>query len=260
MGEISANVVKLQRFSVTDGPGIRTTIFLKGCPLRCKWCANPETQKEELQYIKIFGQKDSALDGKKMTADQIIEEALRDLPFYQEGGGVTISGGEPLMHPELIKIIAEKLQERGVHVILDTCGYAPEKIVQDVVPHFNLVYFDLKHMDATAHKQYTGVGNQLILQNLKYISETGIPVAIRFPMIPGMNDSEENLMQMAQFVRELKQYEELFVLPYHVYGKSKYEALGREYSLSDVKVPSKEYVERVKHILRENGVRVHGVE
>ncbi|WP_295361572.1 glycyl-radical enzyme activating protein [uncultured Pseudoramibacter sp.] len=254
-----ANIVRIQRFSLQDGPGIRTTVFFKGCPLRCWWCSNPESQKTTMEKMKIAqlagGEKWEKV-GTKMTVDEIVREAMKDAVFYRNGGGVTFSGGEPLMYAEIIAEAAAQLKTQGVHLILDTSGYASETVVNQVVPLFDEVYFDVKHMDSETHKKITGVDNFQILSNLRLISSMNVPVAIRYPMIPGINNSVENMDAMARMIKDLPQYTALYILPYHRYGMSKYRQLDREYRLSNVKVPSSERVAEVAMFFSDRGIRV----
>ena len=297
----SANVINIQRFSLQDGPGTRSTVFFKGCPLKCMWCSNPESQRTEpqLQFNKVLcdhcmkcvkvcpenairsGDKDLIFDfekkidwspcidacnrlaltmsGKSMTVDELVSELLKDQVFYGEDGGVTFSGGEALLHKDFLIQAARKLKKEGVHLILDTSGYAAEDVVGEVVPYFDEVFFDIKHMDNEKHLYYTGVNNQRILSNLYMISEMKVPVAIRYPMIPGINDSLDNLKAMADFISTLPQYTYLYVLPYHRYGVSKYESVGMTYKLPDLKAPDKNRVDKVKHYFASSGIRVAGL-
>lgn len=191
-----------------------------------------------------------------MTAEEIIKEVLKDKPFFDENGGVTISGGEPMLHPELLVKIATAMREMGINIILDTSGYVQWEILSYVAPFFDAVYFDVKHMDSEKHKYYTGMDNRQILDNLKRVSQVEVPVALRFPMIPGVNDSEENLRAMAELIKSLKQYICLYVLPYHSLGRAKYEMIDKPYLLKDLAQPTKEQVNGVVDFLRRQGIRV----
>lgn len=295
----SALVIKLQRYSIHDGPGIRTTVFLKGCPLECQWCSNPESQdlKPQLLFDKklcdgcyrciqvctngaitkndkmplfdrercnscgkcfeVCNRLALSIAGKEMTADEIINELLKDKIFFGENGGVTISGGEPMIYPELLIKVAMAMQQNGINIILDTSGCVKWEAFKYVAPHFDAIYYDVKHMDPRMHKLYTGMDNYQILNNLKRVSNMGIPVALRFPMIPGINDDEQNLRAMVDFVKKLNQYIGIYVLPYHNLGISKYEMLDKVYLQKQIVPPTNEQIDRVIDFFRKEGINVN---
>lgn len=291
-------IVKIQRFSVQDGLGIRTTVFLKGCPLRCLWCSNPETQNsaieleydrakclphcyecvsvcrneaiaKEGEYIIINRQKCTAcmqcvkacyrkaliIIGRKMDTVKIVDEVERDKPFYEKSaGGVTLSGGEPLYQPEFTKQIAKECKQRSISTALDTTGYVNWKILNDVLKYIDLVLYDIKYIDPEKHKKFTGVSNYLILENAKRISKEGIPIILRIPIIPGVNDNLKDLSLLAEFANNLPYILGVHLLPYHRIGVVKYHKLGREYSMTNLQQPTKEYILKISKILKSYGI------
>ncbi len=293
-------VFNIQRYSIQDGPGIRTTVFLKGCPLSCLWCSNPESQKSgpELMFrptlcdgcgkclsacpvsaMQVWEGKlridrarcngcmfcisaclRNALDiaGKLTTVDQVITEVQKDQPFYgTSGGGVTISGGEPLFQPEFTVRILEESHLIGIHTCLETAGYSSRKVIEMVLPHTDLFYYDLKHMNNEAHQKLTGVPVEPILDNLRFIDAAKKEIVIRVPLIPGRNDSEENITETARFSASLKSVSRIDILPYHRFGEGKYAGLGREYPLTGVASPSEEALAHTLETVGRFGVPAH---
>lgn len=291
-------LVKVQRFSTHDGPGIRTTVFMKGCPLRCLWCSNPETQESavEIAYDKtrcipqcyecvgscpngnITAQGDYiAINRKKcnggggctkacyrkaitrigevMSVTQVADVVERDKPFYeQSGGGVTISGGEPLLQPEFTRELASECKRRGISTALDTTGYADWDIFHDALKYIDLVLYDIKHLDSTQHQKYTGVNNELILENVLKVSQEGIPVMLRVPLIPGINDSTAHLLQLTEFAKSMPHLPEVHLLPYHKLGKIKYAQLDREYRMGELQQSTKEDMSAIRKIMEAKGL------
>ena len=297
---VKASIVKIQRYCIHDGPGIRTTVFFKGCPLRCGWCSSPETHspRPELAFYEekcIEGCQECAgacpegaiskvgakieIERKKCTrcgkcadvcptgalsvigvtmeAYRIVEEIQKDKDFYgRSGGGVTLSGGEPLFHFECAAEIAKDSQEKGISVALDTCGHGKREALHMVLEHVDLVLYDIKHMDPLEHKKHTGIKNDIILDNARMISKRGVPMIIRYPLVPGINDSPDNLNRLAVFVSELTVVERLDILPYHRLGGPKYRILGRRYDLEHLESPDKHQVQRVNELLEDHGLPV----
>jgi pyruvate formate lyase activating enzyme len=293
-------VFNIQRFSVHDGPGIRTTVFLKGCPLRCLWCDNPESQRAEPQIVfwdercigcdaclavcsqsaiiaDEAGRKQvlpercdwcgrcleecyaEALEqiGRLMTVDEVLSVVEEDRPFYEEsGGGVTLSGGEPMAQPGFSQRLLQGCQERDIHTAIETCGHAPWETWQVLLPHLDLILYDLKETDPTRHKRYTGVSNDLILDNLRRLAGTGKRIVVRRPVIPGYNDDPEGIHALARFVQELSTVREIHLLPYHRFGRSKYDRLGQEYPMGDAPSLREEAVTGLQDILASYGLRV----
>ncbi|MDY6863243.1 MAG: glycyl-radical enzyme activating protein, partial [Thermodesulfobacteriota bacterium] len=195
------------------------------------------------------------LAGEEMTVEETVEEVAKDSLFYRNsGGGITASGGEPLYQPTFLKNFLKSCQGKGLHTTLDTCGYAKADKLGVILEYVNLVLFDLKHMDTEVHKKFTGVSNRLILSNLKKIIAFGTPVLVRFPVIPGCNDSEKNVRETGQFIADIG-LKEVSILPYHRMGMGKYAKLGRKYPLeSEIKSPSESDIEGIKIIFSQYGL------
>ena len=289
-------VFNIQRFSVHDGTGIRTTVFMKGCPLNCLWCSNPESQDFSPNLIvrdiqcrgcgkcaEVCPQKAIRLDsdqarridrmkcdaclvcvpaclygslngcGTYMSVEQILHEVMRDKPFYKNsGGGITVSGGEPLSQPEFVADLLKASQEAGLHRVLDTTGLAPWETIETVMSLVDLVLWDIKHLDPQEHKRTTGVDNGLILGNLAKASRS-TRVWLRLPLIAGFNDSDAHVREVASLAKGLK-VEKVSLLPYHEGGRSKCEQLGRPYPFPLGAAPSEERLGRLKEVIEEEGV------
>ena len=298
-GKVEGWVLNIERYTLHDGPGIRTTVFLKGCPLRCLWCSNPESQMgtPELVYFEdkcigcgrcvsvcpqdaivqdspgaavtvLFDRCDGCgqcidacyvealtLAGEKMTAEEVVAIVERDWPFYKHSkGGVTLSGGEALAQPEFSAEVLRLCQAKGIHAAIQTSGQASAKSLQQVLPYLDLVIFDIKHLDNETHKKLTGVPNDQILTNLSYINSSGTPIVLQVPLIPGLNDSEENLDNLAELVRSLPSVMGLSLLSYHTLGLTKYRSTGRDYALVDLPKVSPDYLEEKKAYFKEKGI------
>lgn len=238
-------VFDIRRFCVHDGPGIRTTVFLKGCPLRCIWCHNPESQEikiETIQKVHSFEGKKIAKNeqiGKNISVDEVMKSILKDQVFYSESnGGVTFSGGEPLSQPNFLQELLQLSKSNGLHTTVDTCGYSETAHFEAIFPFTDLFLYDLKHPDPQIHKKFTGADNRLILQNLEWLSAQNTKIIIRIPVVPGFNDSEKVMNQTVDLLKELaKNLLEINLLPYHEMAKKKYERLGKPFvMLPSVKV------------------------
>ncbi len=279
-----AIIFNIQRFSVHDGPGIRTTVFFKGCPLNCLWCHNPES-KAFGSEIHFFPQKcihcgrcsavcphlDSCVAcglcasvcpvearqviGEVYSEDQIWAEIVKDRLFYEEsGGGVTFSGGEALAQPEFLLNILKRCQEKGVHTVVDTSGYAPRRVIAMLAPYVDLWLYDLKHMDPKRHHALTGIDNKQIIENLRFLVDQKCKVQIRFPLIPTCNDEESNVQALGEFVAGLPGSLEVAVLPYHNLAKSKHDLFEIAYPLNLIREPSTSEIGCVKKILKSWGL------
>ncbi len=293
-------VYNLQRFAVHDGPGIRTLVYMKGCPLTCLWCSTPQTQKRtfEILHLETNCQKcgrcvetcpieaitvsenegvridrkrcdhcgecvetclNQALEivGNNMTVEELFREVEKDSPFFRRSnGGVTMGGGEATMQHEFVMEFLKKCQQRYIHTALETCGFVKWEHLEKLLKHLDLVYFDIKHMDNLVHKEITGVSNELILDNARRVSELR-PMIVRVPVVPGCNDSAENILETAIFASSLgENFKRIELLPYHKYGTQTYSRLGREYQLADVEPPGDDHMERLKEIVESRGLRV----
>ena len=287
-------IFDLRRYAVHDGPGIRTTVFLKGCPLSCAWCHNPESQRFEPELmlqeslciscslclascpyasngVGSLQQRPAENDcqhcascaaicptqarlslGQEVTSKHILSIVLRDKPFYdQSGGGVTLSGGEPLAQPDFVEELLTKLKKEEVHTCLDTSGYADPKVIKQITPLTDLFLFDFKHSDPIIHQKYCGLTNELILSNLMLLAELKANVIIRIPLIPDINNDEDNLRAMGLILKQINSSWPVQLLPYHRLPESKYFALDRNYALQGLTEPSVEQMEDALSVLRE---------
>ena len=301
--EITGYVSNIQRFSIHDGPGIRTLVFMQGCPLKCQWCCNPEGQKHypQLRFINIRcaagGQCDSpcvavcpegastltegkvridwslcrncgrcsqvclygarTMLGEKMTVAQVLAEIEKDRPFYQRsGGGVTVGGGEPLAQFGFVLELIKRCKERFLPTAIETCGHVPWQRLKRVSEYLGLMYYDIKHLNPERHRELTGVSNELILTNARRVlsGEINCEVIVRTEVVPGCNDSEEEIGAIARFVAE-SGGGMMELLPYHALGSAKYWQLGRRYQLTDIKPPSEEQMGRLREIVRSFGLK-----
>ena len=267
---VKGTVFNIQRFCVNDGPGIRTTVFLKGCPLSCVWCHNPESQRFEPEmlfykdkctgcgrckgitaaykdFVCFNGAKE--ICGKTVTSDEVTTEVLNDKPFYENsGGGVTLSGGEPLAQYDFSLELLKKAKENGIHTAIETCGYAEKSKILEIAKYVDLFLFDCKETDPELHKKYTGVDNKVILENLKALSDTGSKIILRCPIIPGFNDRAEHFKGISEIADKFSGIEHIEIEPFHPLGESKYSALSREYA--DIQPPDTEtadkWIEQIK--------------
>jgi pyruvate formate lyase activating enzyme len=286
-------IFDIKHFSTHDGPGIRTTVFLKGCPLSCLWCHNPESQSSQpelmyhpslcigcLECLKVCPQAAISQNGGSLHTDQkqcdlcgecvkvcfsaareligsqpsvheILKEIKKDISFYdQSDGGVTFSGGEPLLQPMILLDLLKACKELDIHTTVDTSGYASQEVFQELLPWVDLFLYDLKAMDETLHKRLTGVSNQLILENLIWLSKLGKKVIIRVPVVPGFNDSPQEMQQLATFAAGLPSLSGIELLPYHPIGMEKYSRLQRVYTLKETIAPSEENLQKMANFLR----------
>ena len=260
----TAFIFDIKRCAVHDGPGIRTTVFLKGCPLRCWWCHNPESQSVKPVTVeverKLNGKSFMAKKtyGERLEIEVLMERILRDQLFFEEsGGGVTFSGGEPMMQPEALKALLVLSKTNGLHTTVDTCGYAKREHFEEIVNHSDLFLYDLKNMDAELHREHTGVDNKLILSNADYLLEKGARVIFRIPVIPGINTSEDELSRLVSFVGERKDHlEEVHLLPYHRIAGNKYTRLKLKQQLEHVKEPDQTFMEELSERFRTTGLKI----
>lgn len=294
-------VFDVKRYSVHDGPGIRTTVFLKGCPLSCAWCHNPESQAREAELVfwsdRCVGcgtceavcpesaiavssdgvTTDPALCrrcgrcaaacpaearqmvGRTMTPHEVMEVVLRDRLYFDEsGGGVSFSGGEPLMQRAFLMELLRLFRGEDVHSVVDTSGLAPAAAILEMAEWADLILYDLKIMDTDRHRRFTGVGNEAILSNLELLMSTGALVEIRVPVIPGINDDDENFRRMDAFLTTLPRRPRVALLPYHRGARGKHERFGRVFALGDLAGPSAERLSELVAGLSGMGYDVQG--
>ena len=295
----SGIIFDIKRYAIHDGPGIRTTVFLKGCPLRCQWCANPESQKAspEIAFMpsecigcggcadvcpekamtlkKGLPLRDPAscvscgscadqcpsealqLMGRSTTVDAVFDDISADQPFWERsGGGVTLSGGEPLMQLDFAAALLRRCHENYLHTVLDSCLQVPAKSLGAVYADVDLFLCDLKLMSASRHREFTGFTNELILKNLTLLLESDKDILVRRPLIPGLNDDTDELNAFGDFLGSLRPGVQVELLPYHRLGESKFERLGREYLLSEIAPPTKEDLAAAKQIVEKYDIEV----
>ena len=246
---IQLNISDIQHFSVGDGPGIRTTIFCKGCNLRCPWCHNPETISRDTVTLTYPKANRSVTYGRLMTVDEIVTEVMEDADFYREsGGGVTVSGGEPLLQAEAVAELAKALQAQGVSVLLDTAGCVPWSRFEVVLPYVNTVFFDWKTSHPTVMKERIGGDLALVRSNLARLLQTDKDIHIRIPLIPAINTTEEALTAIAADLREVGA-KTVALLPFHRLAVGKYEAMGMQYPYRDTPPLSAETLRRATELL-----------
>ena len=241
----SGRIFDIQKFSVHDGPGIRTIVFLKGCALRCRWCCNPESQKSEIQTMIQNGKEKTV--GKDVTVSEVLEIVKQDMPYYRRsGGGLTLSGGEMLCQSNFALALLKGAKENAINTAVETTGFAPFEVIEKLLPYIDTVLMDIKHIDSDKHKEYTTQSNELILENAAKIAKVAKKLIIRVPVIPGFNDTKEDILKISEFSAGLNGVTEINLLPYHSFGKDKYKGLGREYLMGDVSSPSEEHMQILK--------------
>jgi pyruvate formate lyase activating enzyme len=299
---IKGTIFNIERFATGDGPGIRTLVFLKGCPLSCKWCSNPESQKTEPEIIyyqnKCSGCKKCLescpekaishdqklgfivdrkkctacgkcvevcyydardLSGKQMTVFEIIEIINKDKKYYDNsGGGVTLSGGEPLLQPEFTRELLRACKKRRIHTALETSGFSSWEHFKSIIPYLDLIFFDFKHIDSESHYNYTGVRNEKILKNLENLDDkfTWGDIIVRIPFIPGFNSNNETQRQMFKYIGRFKNIKRIEIMPYHRLGILKYSGLGRDYDLPELKMVHKSELNHLINIGQTCGIKV----
>lgn len=259
---MSANagiIFRIKQYAIHDGPGIRTTVFFKGCPLDCWWCHNPEGIRmapETCRSAAESGRKPETL-GTRMTVEEILAAVEKDVIFYDEsGGGVTFSGGEPLLQAEFLFTLLDACRQRDIHTTVDTSGYAPTDVFKKALAKADRLLFDLKLVDDAAHKKFTGVSNDLILSNFRAAREND-KVRVRFPVIPGITDNPENIDRLAQMAAVSGKIKRFDLLPYHRTAAAKYQRLGLVDRMNGTAAPTTEQLDTLKDRIVRYGFTVH---
>lgn len=312
LGKISGIITEIERYGIHDGPGIRTVVFLKGCPLRCSWCCNPETQVKYIEtayfddrcigcgrcskdcpYSAItiqgegmftdytvcrehcYGEKEQfpctrhcytgarKTIGEPMTVQQLYEKLSRDISFYENtGGGITVSGGEPILQPEYLYAVLRYCKENWVDTALETCGIGNIEDYECIAPYLDTLFVDVKSMDTGRHKRWTGCGNTGILTSVQHLSrmasEFDFEMYVRVPVIPGFNDTAEDILEIGRFVRDkCPGARGVELLPYHKLGRGKYKSLGREYMIHSLEPPKEEKMDELRAVLLGLGLKLY---
>jgi pyruvate formate lyase activating enzyme len=256
MSETKACIFNIQKFSIHDGPGIRTVVFFKGCPLRCLWCSNPESQSSKIDIPWVDPSSSIALStmGQYKTVSEIMSEVIKDIDFYEEsGGGVTLSGGEVLLQAEFAIELLQELKNKGIHTACETTGYASFEVFKQFVTNVDLLLFDMKHYDREKHHKSTGVYNDVIIENMKYAALIGKTIISRIPVIPGFNNSLEDATNFSNLLNEIG-IKKVNLLPFHQFGQKKYELLGIPYQMENVSQLYPEDLEEFKQIFLKQGL------
>ncbi len=251
----TGRIFDIQRFSVHDGPGIRTIVFLKGCPLRCKWCCNPESQSHAVEEMTLAGK--TKIVGKDVTVEEVLEEVEKDRVYYKRsGGGMTLSGGESLLQPDFATGLLEGAKDIAINTAMESTGFADFSVIERYLPFLDLYLMDIKHIDSAKHKLFTSQPNEKILENARKIAEyKGTRLIIRTPVIPTFNATKEEIGAIAKFAASLPGVEEMHILPYHRIGSDKYAGLGRDYSLKHIEPPSQELMNELLQVVRGYGLK-----
>jgi pyruvate formate lyase activating enzyme len=259
---VTGTIFDIKRYAIQDGPGIRTTVFLKGCPLNCWWCHNPEgicpdVETRERRAVNGNGESRPETIGRVVSVSELLAEIERDVIFHdQSGGGVSFSGGEPLMQPEFLREMLAACREREIHTAVDTSGYAEPEVFESVLDLVDLFLFDLKVMDEALHLEYTGVSNRCILENLRRLDEIGKNVILRFPVIPRLTLTSKNIAEMENFLKASRSLRRLSLLPYHGTAEGKYRRWGLTNPMAGVKSPSTEEMMELRARFEQLGLEV----
>ena len=301
MAPLTALIFDIKKFAIHDGPGIRTTVFFKGCPLACWWCHNPEALVPKRELV-LFQDKCIAcgecfrvcpqdaheklpdgtrvyhrdrcvlcgtcaevcyaealvMEGREVTVEDLMVELRKDVPFYQNsGGGITLSGGEPTLQHEFALALLKECKAEGLHTAVDTSGQTPWRVFETLLPHIDLILYDIKHIDESNHQVHTGSNNRRILANLERLGDSGTPIEIRMPVIPSINDADEGIERTARFLARIDGITRIELLPYHKLGVSKYPRLDRKYRLAELEPPGAERMEAIAGLIRSHGLEVH---
>ena len=247
-------IFNIQRFSVHDGPGIRTIVFLKGCAFRCRWCCNPESQNFAIETMNMDGKIKT--EGRDVTVREVMDTVLRDRPYYnRSGGGLTLSGGESLLQPEFAVALLKAAKNNGINTAMESTGFASFDVIERFLPYLDLYLMDIKHINSEKHKEFIGKPNELVLENAVKIAKRAKKLIIRVPVIPTFNDTAEEILDIARFASRLENVTEIHLLPYHRLGADKYKWLGREYLMESIQPPSEDKMNELKRVAESTGLK-----
>ncbi len=250
--DVSGRIFDIQRYSIHDGVGIRTIVFLKGCALRCRWCCNPESQNFAIETMMVNGKPKTI--GRDVTVREVMETVQRDMPYYgRSGGGLTLSGGESLLQPEFATALLHAAKDMGITTAMESMGYAKFEVIKGLLPYLDTYLMDIKHMNAEKHKEFTGKENTMMVENARKIAESRMcELIIRVPVIPSFNDTEKEILEIAAYADSLPGVSKIHILPYHKYGEGKYEGLNRPYLLKDFPMLPAGKMEQLKALVENN--------
>ena len=245
-------IFDIQRYSIHDGYGIRTIVFLKGCFLHCRWCCNPESQRHDIETMIVQGKE--KVIGRDVTVAEVMEIVEKDRDYYRRsGGGMTLSGGEILFQPDFALALLRAAKERGISTAVESTACAKWEVIEPLLPYLDQYLMDIKHMNSEKHRQFTGISNERILENARRIAQSGLTeLSIRVPTIPTFNATPEEIAQIAEFADTLPGVKRIHLLPYHRLGSDKYEGLGRNYEMGDIPVPDLSTMELLKKTAEEH--------
>lgn len=250
----AGRIFDIQKFSVHDGPGVRTIVFLKGCVLRCRWCCNPESQNYKIEQMETAGKIKTI--GRDVTVKEVMDEVAKDRVYYGlSGGGLTLSGGECLCQPEFAAALLRAAHDFGFNTAIESTACAPIETIRMLLPHLDHYLMDIKHVNPQKHKEFTGKDNKLILDNAKILSREARHLVIRVPVIPTFNDTVEEISDISRFVSEIMPGGEINLLPYHRLGFDKYKGLGRDYTLKNITPPEDSKMELLLETAKKFGLR-----
>ncbi len=251
--QTKGRIFDIQRFSVHDGPGIRTIVFLKGCFLRCRWCCNPEGQEFGIQQMTMNGKTKTV--GQDITVEEVLDIVERDRIYYnRSGGGLTLSGGECLGQIDFTRDLLRGAKERGINTAIESTGFADWTKIEQLIPYLDVYLMDIKHMNSAKHKEFTSQPNEKILENAKKIAQNFNKLIIRTPIIPTFNDTKEEVRAIARYTKSIG-VNEMHILPYHRLGRDKYYGLNRTYTMEEIEPPSKELMNELLEVVISEGLK-----